>query len=148
MLKRRGMSRRLLKSPISFKTLEYAELETDCSREGAKDAKFGPIKDIFSLRSWRLGAITSKDRKIISRKDAKHVLNKVEGDAKARDGIKIVFYQEVTGTTEMNQKTSFPLFSPVRRGFFAYLASWREKFSPTFNKIPLQLRRGQVSEGP
>ena len=27
----------------------------------------------------------------------------------------------------MNQNTSFPLFSPVKRSFFAFLASWRNQ---------------------
>jgi carbon-monoxide dehydrogenase medium subunit len=32
-------------------------LETDSSRKGAKYAKFGEIRKLFPLRSWRLGAI-------------------------------------------------------------------------------------------
>jgi hypothetical protein len=74
-----------------------------------------------------------------SRKDAKHALSEVEGDAKAGDGIKIVF----TGGNGDNRDeltTSFSLFSPVRRGFFA--SCWH--FSPTFNKISLQLRGRRV----
>jgi len=37
------------------------------------------------------------------------------------------FLQEVTEIKEMNQNTSFPLFSPVKRSFFAFLASWRDQ---------------------
>jgi hypothetical protein len=36
--------------------------------------------------------------------------------AKTGDGIKIIL-QKVTEKTERNQKTSFSLFSPVKRGF-------------------------------
>jgi hypothetical protein len=59
------------------------------------------------------------DSELISRKGAKF--------AKVGDGIKVVFLQEVTEITEMNQKTLFPLFSLMRRGFFAFLASWRDE---------------------
>jgi len=37
------------------------------------------------------------------------------------------FLQELTEITDMNYKTLFPVFSPVRRGFFACSASWRDE---------------------
>ena len=62
-----------------------------------------------TLKSWM-----EKDRETyISREDAKHLLSKVEGAAKAGDGIKM----DCSQTKEINQKPSFPLFSPVKRSF-------------------------------
>jgi hypothetical protein len=38
------------------------------------------------------------------------------------------FFTGVNGDNRDELKTLFPLFSPVRKGFFAILASWRDEF--------------------
>ena len=86
-----------------------------------------PAKLAKDIWNFRLNSRVRNRKGDHSREDAKHVLSKVEWAAKAGDGIKMDFSQEVTETTEMNQKTSFPLFSPVKRSFLALLASGRDK---------------------
>jgi hypothetical protein len=58
----------------------------------------------------------------------KYLLSSVEGFAKAGDGTKMDFFTGVNGDNRDELKTLFPLFSPVRKGFFAILASWRDEF--------------------
>jgi hypothetical protein len=62
---------------------------------------------------------------------------------KGRRRIKNEFLQEVTEITEMNQKASFPLFSPVKRSFFALYYNRRNCSQAA---IKLKTHRGDAED--
>jgi hypothetical protein len=64
-----------------------------------------------------------------SRTAAKHLLSEVEENGKAGDGTKVDFFTGGNRDERNELNTPFRLLSPVRRNFFAGLASWREKIN-------------------
>jgi len=66
---------------------------------------------------------------------AKLRINSVEGVAKAGDETKVDFFTGGNGDDGDELNTPFPLLSPVKRGFFAYLASWRDKRKARFSRL-------------